>query len=323
MKLVITGATGFLGRHFLARLVKATDLQIFCVARSLSSIQEEDHPGVQWLKGDLCSLPFCRELVTEKDVILHLAHSSHPLTSELDLAGDIVSNVLPSTTLLQAVLEVGSGPHIVFASSGGATYGEGVSGRPFTEEDQCVPVSGYGIQKLMIEHYIRILARRGFLTASVLRITNAYGTLLPVNRRQGLIGVAMERMLKGRPIPVFGSLGNVRDYIHLDDILECVHITLFRRNEFEIFNVGAGKGTSVSEVFALLERVTGLKALVEPVTTFGGPGLVKCCMVSLEKAERELNWRPKIDLEAGIAKMYNDYKGQRHNLTTNRAKDGM
>ena len=100
MKLVITGATGFLGRHFLARLAKETDLEIFCVARGLLSVQEGEHPGIQWLKGDLCSLPFCRELVSGKDVILHLAHSSYPLTSELDLAGDIVSSVLPTFTLL-------------------------------------------------------------------------------------------------------------------------------------------------------------------------------------------------------------------------------
>ena len=133
-------------------------------------------------------MPFCRELVTGKDVILHLAHSSHPLTSELDLAGDIVSNVLPSTTLLQAVLEVGNKPHIVFARAAGATAtGEGVSGRPFTEEDQCVPVSGYGIQKLDDRALHQNLGTPRIPDRERLRITNAYGTLLPVNRRQGLI----------------------------------------------------------------------------------------------------------------------------------------
>lgn len=312
MKLVITGATGFLGRHFVGRLARETDCRIFAVARSLSSIQEIENEGIHWIKGDLCSLPFCRELVSEKDAILHLAHSSHPLTSESDLAGDVVASVLPSTTLLQAILEVGTKPHIVFASSGGAVYGEALSTKPFSEEDPCLPMSGYGIQKLMIEHYLRMLASRNHLTACVLRITNAYGNLLPIHRRQGLIGVAMARMLRREPVPVFGSLTNVRDYVHLDDIFECLKSALFRRKEFEVFNVGAGKGASVSEIFALLERVTGLKPNLVHVATVEGSGLVKHCVVDSAKAARELGWRPEIDLEQGITKMYNDYKRLRH-----------
>ncbi|HMK35771.1 MAG TPA: NAD-dependent epimerase/dehydratase family protein [Desulfomonilaceae bacterium] len=311
MKLAITGATGFLGRHFLAHLARDLDVQIFCVTRNLSSIQEMAYGDIHWLKGDLCSIPFCREVVAGMDVILHLAHSSHPLTSELDLAGDIVSSVLPSTTLLQAVVEAANRPHIVFASSGGAIYGESLPGRPFTEDAPCLPMSGYGIQKLMIEHYVRMLASRGYLTASVLRITNAYGTLLPINRRQGLIGVAMARMLRNLPIPVYGSMSNVRDYIHLDDIFTCLKIALFRRNEFEIFNVGAGKGTSVSEVFALLEQVTGLHPIIEHDPRAGSGGLVKCCVVSPEKAAKELNWRPGIDLRRGIAKMFQEFRDRR------------
>jgi UDP-glucose 4-epimerase len=308
MNVVITGATGFLGRSVLKALCREPGLNIRAVARRSGVIPDFYSDRIQWLTGDLASLAFCREVVVDTDVIIHFAQSNFPLSSQSDLAVDIMSSVLPSINLLQGIVEVGSRPHLMFASSGGAIYGASDSDGHFIEDDPCLPQSAYGIQKLMIEHHIRLLSSRDQLTSSILRITNAYGVLLPIHRKQGLIGVAMARLLAHKPITIFGSPANVRDYVHLDDVFDAIRRCLSRRESHEVFNIGSGKGMSVAEVLAILERVTGLAPIIESGHEANCSGLVSRCVVNPEKAERVLNWRATIDLEEGIRMMYEEWR---------------
>jgi UDP-glucose 4-epimerase len=307
MKLVITGASGFLGRYIVARLLDEPGMEIWCSSRSRATVQELQHLNVHWLMGDLSSPSFCRELVSGKDAILHLAHSGHPLNSEQSWPADILANAYTASVLLQAIRDVGNRPHVVFSSSGGAVYGDSLGWRPLREDDPCYPGCVYGVQKLMTEHHLRLLSSRGQLTACILRIANAYGRLLPTYRRQGLIGVAMARVIQGEPVPIFGSMANVRDYIHIDDVYKVIQKALYRRNEFEVFNVGTGKGVTVSKVVALIEHVTRLKAILHRETSVDDSGLAKFCILCPDKAAAELDWRARIELEQGVKMMYESW----------------
>ncbi len=311
MKVVITGAAGFLGSYFLKAFSDEPGVSLWAADRGRGVLPGFHGDNVHWLTGDLCSLAFCREVVRDKDVILHLAQSNFPLDSAKDFAGDIMSSLLPSTNLLQAMVEVGNKPHLIFASSGGAIYGDSDSDRLFSEEESCMPQSAYGIQKLMLEHYIRLLAGRDLISSCILRITNAYGTILPIHRRQGLIGVAMARMMAQKPITIFGSLSNIRDYVHLQDIYDAIRRCLRRREQYEVFNIGTGKGTSVAEVLATLERVTGITAIIDSVASVDDSGLISRCVVNPAKALSVLNWCATIDVEQGIRRMYEEWQQTR------------
>jgi UDP-glucose 4-epimerase len=221
-----------------------------------------------------------------------------------------VANISPALNLLEALRRRSGGGacHFVFASSGGAVYGrEPADGVAFRESDHCQPLNPYGIQKLAVENYLRTACEQGWLRATVLRISNAYGALLAAERRQGLIGVAMARVLAGQAVRVFGSLDTVRDYVHVDDVARAFRKSLSiqgKGENYRVFNIAAGSGHSVAEVLELIGGVTGREVRLEQ-SDFGKAalGLLPRVVLANDKARDELGWEPEIGLEEGVRGM--------------------
>jgi UDP-glucose 4-epimerase len=307
MKLLgITGATGLLGGRFLRHVVEVMPkVRVRCLARHVAGHLE--HAGVEWMSGDLMNEADCAEFVEGLDAVAHFAQSNSPAISDRHWPSDLVANISPGLNLLEALRRRrGEGDcHLVFASSGGAIYGrEPADGVAFREVEECRPLSPYGIQKLAVEHYLRTACEQGWLRATVLRISNAYGELLAAERRQGLIGVAMARVLAGQAVKVFGPVETVRDYVHVDDVSRAFGLALGAGVEggaFQVFNVGAGVGHSVAEVLKLIGRVTGREVRLEQ-SDFGKAaiGLLPRVVLANGKAKEELGWEPRIGLEEGI-----------------------
>jgi UDP-glucose 4-epimerase len=149
------------------------------------------------------------------------------------------------------------------------------------------------------------------LRATVLRIGNAYGCLLSAECRQGLIGVAMARLLAGQPVRVIGPLSTVRDYIHVDDVARAFHSALAAddrlsaTSNFRVFNIGSGEGCSVAGVLEIIGQVTGLDIATE-TSGFGAAIIssVPRIVLDVSKATRELGWAPRVGLREGIATLY-------------------
>ena len=307
MNLGITGATGFIGSYLLDFLARKSDLPIRALARTLSRDADLSDRRVAWMKGDLSSPADCIDFVQDLDVIIHLAHTNTPLTSNRDFAGDAQANLVPSLNLLKAIKDAKLRPHLIYSSSGGAVYGlaNGLRQESFKETDPCIPSTSYGIQKLSFESYLRMAASEGWIRATALRIGNPYGVLLPPERMQGFIGVALHQVLCGRPIKIFGNPENVRDYVHLDDVCHFFRRIMESQEPFQIFNVGSGKGCSVNEILNLLEKITGRKIVRETLHySESDKHLVPWIVLSVEKAARELGWAPETELVEGLRAMY-------------------
>lgn len=302
----ITGATGLLGGRFLRHALEAMPgVRVRCLARHVAGHFE--HPAVEWVAGDLMNEADCAEFVEGLDAVAHFAQSNSPAISDRHWPSDLVANISPGLNVLEALRgrKGGGRCHFVFASSGGAVYGrEPGDGAAFRESDVCAPLNPYGIQKLAMEHYLRTACEQGWLRATVLRISNAYGELLAAERRQGLIGVAMARVLAGRAVKVFGPLGTVRDYVHVDDVARAFGLALDAEGlggDFRVYNVGAGVGHSVAEVLELVGRAAGREVRTE-VSDFGQAAisLVPRVVLANGKAREELGWEPRIALGEGI-----------------------
>jgi UDP-glucose 4-epimerase len=298
----VTGASGFMGSILVGRLAGLQDLQVRALTRTITPALPH-HPRVEWTQGDLASYRDCASFVAGLDAIVHLAHTNTPLTSNKDIPSDAAMNIVPTAMLLQAMRDGGTTPHVVYVSTGGALY-RGDGHRPVSEESPVEPTTSYGIQKLMGEHYFRLAAREGWITATVLRIGNAYGVLLPPERLQGFIGVALAKILEGSPVRVFGDPDNVRDYVHLDDVMRMFELVVGRSTGFEVYNVGSGEGKSVREVLELLQRLSGIDAEVvyEPLTA-DSSRLPPWIVLDVSKARRELGWRPEVAIEEGLQTM--------------------
>jgi UDP-glucose 4-epimerase len=299
----VTGASGFMGSVLVPRLSGGGETRVIALTRTIPPIPLAHDSGAEWIQGDLASYRDCATFVAGLDTIVHLAHANTPFTSNKDLPSDAAMNVVPTVTLLQAIREAGTNPHMVYVSTGGALY-RGDGRRPVSEESPVEPTTSYGIQKLMGEHYFRFAAREGWITATVLRIGNPYGVLLPLERRQGFIGVALAQILEGSPVRVFGDPDNVRDYVHLDDVMRMFELAIARRVDFEVYNVGNGEGKSVREVLELLQQFSGIEAeVVYEAPTADSNRLPPWIVLDVSKARRELGWRPEVAFEEGLQAM--------------------
>ncbi len=293
----IAGSSGFIG-SYLSRYLASKDIgSLRLLARN--SAHRPSHAGAEVLHGDLLSRADCERFADGLQSIYYLAHNNSPVNSDSDLPGDALANLVPLLNLIQTIQQLGTKPHIVYFSSGGAVYAPKNDRTPFQEGDRCGPLSSYGIQKLAAEEYLRLASHKGFLTATVLRVGNAYGGLLSQFRLQGLIGVAINCVLLGQPVRLFGNPNNVRDYIHLQDICEIAARAIVPRQPFTVVNVGSGVGYTVLDVLGLIEERLG-----RPVITQGdqnlGDWLTDWVVLDNTKAREEFGWSPTVDLRAGI-----------------------
>lgn len=304
----ITGATGFIGDYICRYLLATGGYRIRALSRAPAGLGRTS-PGLAWERGDLTSPRDCDEFAQGLSGVIHLAHANTPLSSLRDWGSDAVLNMVPTLNLIEALRKQQHRVDLVFASSGGAVYGSRDSRIPFAEADPTRPGSPYGVVKLAIEHYLRLAAEEGWLRVTVLRIANPYGTLLAPQRRQGLVGVAMNQVLQGEPVPVYGDASNVRDYVHLADVAEAIERALAPSRPFDVYNIGSGRGTSTEEVIALIERTIGRAVVRQLLTGIDhADRLVPWVVLDIAKAERELGWRPRISLEAGIERLYREYR---------------
>jgi UDP-glucose 4-epimerase len=307
----VTGASGFLGRYLVDHIAKNHDADVRALTRTLGPDNHE-RARVSWIQGDLNSPRDCAAFIDGVGTIVHLAHVNTPLTSNEHLSTDALVNLVPSLTLLQAIRDAGGGRHVVFASSGGALYEPNTSRAPLTESAPVAPVSSYGIQKLAFEHYLRMAVLEGWLTATVFRIGNAYGTLLPRERLQGFIGVALNHVLHDEPIRVFGDWNNVRDYVHLEDLSRAFLLAADLREGFSVLNIGSGRGRSVREILSLLEEIVGEPIAVErDEPTDAAARLPSWVVLDSAKASDVLGWEPQIDLEQGLRRLWEDVRAKR------------
>jgi UDP-glucose 4-epimerase len=302
LRIGISGASGFLGAILTERLVSVGH-DVRALTRTLGTQRGGREPAAAWLQGDLASPHDAAAFVDGVEVIIHLAWANTPLTSNAHLPSDASANILPTLTLLEAVRAAATRPHVVFASSGGAIYGPATRKRPFNERDDCRPESSYGIQKLTAEHYLRMSAEQGWLTAAALRIGNPYGVLLPPERLQGFIGTAVAQLRAGRPIRVFGNPANVRDYLHLDDMCRAFESVLVPREPFSVFNIGSGTGHSVSDVLRLIENLEGRPLTVEAENPEDADRLPSWVVLDVGRARDELGWTAEIALDDGLRRV--------------------
>jgi UDP-glucose 4-epimerase len=300
----ITGATGFMGDYLSRHLLDTGRYRIRALSRSPAD-GGVVADGMSWLRGDLTSPRDCEEFADGLGAVIHLAHANTPLSSLRDWASDAFLNVIPTLNLIEALRRQQRPVDLVFASSGGAVYGRRTDRVPFTEADATHPGSPYGIVKLAIEHYLRLASDEGWLRVAVLRIANPYGTLLLPQRRQGLIGVAMNQALHGDPVPVYGEPGNIRDYVHLSDVADAIERALEPRRSFDVYNVGSGRGASTDDVLRMIESTIGRQIVRQNLTGIDNADrLVPWVVLDIAKAVNELDWRPAMALEAGIERLY-------------------
>jgi UDP-glucose 4-epimerase len=307
MKILVTGGAGYIGGGFLRSALAAG--HELTVLDNLSTGHRDSVPEtVKFLRGDLREHELLEPALAEADAVLHFAALSIVGDSMTDPVGYYRENLGGFLSLLEGIRKVGGPRRLVFSSSA-AVYGHG-AGKPFTEEAPTRPVNPYGGTKLAMEQTLAHVAPSLGLRYFCLRYFNAAGALADHGERHDpethLIPLALEAALGLRELTLFGEDyptpdgSCVRDYIHIAD-LAAAHLAALEALEAPedpsgVLNLGTGRGHSVKEVLASVERVTGRSLSVRSgARREGDPALL---VAAVDRAEKTLGWRaarPELD----------------------------
>ena len=254
---LITGGAGFIGSH-LADAFLAEGKRVV-ILDDLSTGQASRLPGpARFVEGDIRNFDFAALLEAEKvDTIVHHAAQIDVRKSVEDPVFDAEVNVLGTIRIAKAALESGV-TQIIFASSGGAIYGD-PEGFAADEKHATNPVSPYGVAKLAGEKYLFGLAHGTPLLVTALRYANVYGPRQDGRGEAGVVGIWMARLLEGKPCVIFGDGLNSRDFVYVGDVVSANRAAASKRLA-GVYNVGTGVETNVNSLWDEVARACGSSA---------------------------------------------------------------
>lgn len=253
MNIILLGAAGFIGKNLTLELSKKKENVLTLVDKKKEyflDIEQCQLKNVK-IKEDLFNDNSNFEsLLKGQDIVYHLVSTTVPTTSNQCISQELMNNVIVTVHLLEACVRCDV-KKIVFFSSGGTVYGKDIC-CPIQEETPSYPISSYGLQKISIEKLLYLYHYMYGLDYKIIRLSNPYG---PYQRPNGILGVVSTftyKALKEEEIVVYGDGSVVRDFIYIDDAIRAITKIAEGRDEYHIFNLGCGYGTSIRNVIEII-----------------------------------------------------------------------
>lgn len=255
-KTLFLGGAGFIGSAIIREML-AQDAEVHIVVLEPPHADTSRLAGckVEVVRGILHDTEHIDRIITEHAItrIVHLVSTMTPASSYEDYMQELYTVVRPSIRLMELCARRGIG--LVYFSSGGAVYGESEDGQPLCEDAPLRPISYYGLAKRIMESNIRFEHRVNGLQYLILRPSNPYGHGQRTDSRQGLIAVALGKVLEGQPVTIWGDGSALRDYIYIDDLAKAVCGVMRSCAVNEAVNIGSGTGLTVKDVLGFVGDV--------------------------------------------------------------------
>lgn len=301
MKILVTGGEGFIGSNLVPAILVQGHSVIVISKTRINHL--DSHSELRVIESGFHNEDILDNELPGVDAVIHLAYSTVPENSMKDPANDIHSNVIPTLTLLHKMNQH-KVRKMIFVSSGGVVYGDKLNS-PIREEENLVPVSSYGISKMMIERNIELLSKSLSIDFCVLRVSNAYGSGQHNKKNQGVINIWLKNIMNGTPIKLMGDGKITRDYIHIKDLVKAFVLVL-EKNVNGVYNIGTSIGTSLIDLIKEMESITGNKAKIEVLEDRKYD--VRYNVLSYEKFRDKTGWQPQICIKQGLEMILNSEK---------------
>jgi UDP-glucose 4-epimerase len=303
MKVLITGGAGFIGSHLVDRLVEEGH-SVVIVDHHKKTKHRFPNTQATVYKIGFGEAQISEVLIEEKpDAICHLAAQISVTKSVADPAHDARVNILDSITLLDAARKAGV-QHFVFASSGGAIYGDHPE-RPTPELMDAQPLSPYGMSKQAFERYLNQYCERHGMRHVVLRFANAYGPRQLPGGEAAVIPIFLRELMMGGQARIFGDGSSTRDFVYIDDITEAF-LRALKSDYRGTINIASGQETSVMTLLNTLKEIHG--ATHEHVHDEDRAGEIKRSVLDPSLAKETLGWESRTGLRDGLKKTYDWFK---------------
>jgi dTDP-glucose 4,6-dehydratase len=319
-KYLVTGGAGFIGSAVVRRLIEATDHAVLVVDKLTYAGNLDSLRGVSgsnrytFEQADIVDAGAMRHIVSEfaPDVLMHLAAESH-VDRSIDGPGEFIqTNVVGTFALLQAALNHWRGlpedgkkkfrfHHISTDEVFGSLGADGL----FREDTPYSPNSPYSASKAASDHLVRAWHHTYGLPVVMTNCSNNYG---PYHFPEKLIPLTIINALEGKPLPVYGTGENVRDWLHVEDHAEALLLVAEQGRLGQSYNVGGHNELSniavVRMICAILDELAPDAAIGsrEKLITFvtDRPGHDARYAIDAGKIGRELGWKPRHSFENGL-----------------------
>ena len=290
MRALVTGGAGFIGSNLAdALLVRGDDVHVL---DDLSKGRRERVADAATLHVADIRDPDAVFDEAPPDVVFHLAAQADVRVSVERPEYDADVNVVGTLRILEAARRQGA--QVIFASTGGAIYGE--CERPAREDDPRRPLAPYGTSKLCGEEYLATWNRLYDTSHVALRFGNVYGPRQEPHGEAGVVAIFMGLLQDGGTPKIYGDGRQTRDYVFVGDVVAALLAAVGR--EGGVFNVGTGVETSVVELYRAIGAATGIER--EPEHVEARLGELQRSVLDPSAAERELGWRPGVSLVDGL-----------------------
>jgi UDP-glucose 4-epimerase len=301
MKILVTGGAGFIGSHVADGLLAAGH-QVVVVDNLHTGHRSNVPEGATFYEVDICEREALAQVFAKEaiEAISHQAARANVRESMSDPIAYAKVNVLGTLNLLELARQYNC-RKIVFASTGGAVYGEGYSEDgsklPFTEKSWAQPKDNYGANKLSMEYHLDLYNANYGLKYVALRYPNVYGPRQDSKGEAGVVAIFAGAMLAGKPTKITGDGKQTRDFCFVKDIARANRLAL-ESDVVGIFNVGTGVPTDINTVHEILTEVTGYQLKPEYIPR--PMGEVLATYLDSTKAKNGLGWEAQVDLYEGL-----------------------
>ena len=298
MKVLVTGGAGFIGSHLVDEALEE-GYDVVTIDNLNNGKLENLNKDAKFYKVDIVDIDNL-SLVFEKekpDYVIHLAAQISLRESLKNPIYDAEQNILGSINILECCRKFNV-KKVVYASSA-AVYGF-PKYLPVDEKHPINPFSPYGVSKHTVEHYLQYYHENFEIDYIILRYSNVYGERQDPLGEAGVIAIFIDKLKKGeRPI-IFGDGEQTRDFVYAKDVVEANLLALEKETENKVFNISTNTETSVNELFKKIKEI--MNSNINPI--YKNPiKEVRNIRLDNSLAEKELNWKPKVELNEGLKKI--------------------
>jgi UDP-glucose 4-epimerase len=290
--ILLLGGGGFLGSAIAGNLSRK-EYHIHILGRNSTETRQ---PKITFHRGNIEDKHLIKSLLPECDTVIHLASDTTPGSSAGKPLLEAEMNIIPTLKFLETFRDYGN-QQIIFISSGGTIYGNPET-IPVNENHHLRPLSYHGAGKIAIESFLHAFDCDTGKKITILRPSNFYGPGQSFKQGFGFIRTVLELVKSNTEIKIWGDGNIVRDFLYIDDMVECIDMVIRAEPHSEVYNVGSGIGHSLNDVLCIVEKTCGitLKKKYQVTRKVDAQKIILDCT----KIEKKLGWKPAISLEQGI-----------------------
>jgi UDP-glucose 4-epimerase len=302
MKVVITGGAGFIGSNITDFLIQK-GFEVVIIDNLSHGKKEYINSKAKFYNCDIRDSEILEIFQREKpQVLIHEAAQISVPNSINDPINDASINITGSLNLLEACRKTGVKKVIYPASA--AIFGE-PEYLPIDEKHPLNMMSGYGVTKHTVEHYLKVYKSLYGIDYVVLRYANVYGPRQDSSGEGGVVAIFSEKLIKDEIPYIYGDGEQIRDFVYVKDVAKANFMAI-TSGDNEIFNVSTNHKVSVNDLLMVINSV--LRKKIKAVYTDERPGDIKNSYMSYEKIKKALGWTPDYNLQSGIRETIEYYK---------------